>query len=347
MLLWDLMVDSPRCFITAILDVQLESFISASLRRQGFIVDYRGISAELLSQYLLIEKESRQTLLIADDFHKELKKLLPRIPDNIEVIQIQVIPQSDFDVAELIRPLTTEVRAVTSPLMSSTQLLGIASIGSRVGTSTIALNIAKESALQGIKTLIVDANHRSPFLVEHFNIFGLNRGAHQLGDCITLLELQEGIEIENWIEEFNRYEFVILDVGEIIDVSDLLSGRRKGDLALRWLAQQASELIIVSEEEVIKKSYALQRWKLLCATAMRPSLTFILNTVIASGRGERERKIRFFQEALNTAITLVSRDERSLATMRSQRSTLADSSPKSRTRNEIADFCRSRHWWSR
>ena len=233
------MADKGRIFITAIFDTQVESFISASLQRQGFTVLYRGISASLLVQYLQTESENERTLLISEDFLAAVRNILPRIPDNIQVITIHRDPLSDFEVAEMIRPIAKEVRATSTPLKSTTRLIGVTSIGSRVGASTVALNIARESALRGIDTLLVDSHYRSPFLADHFNIFGLNRGVHQLHERISILELQERIEIDDWISEFNRFELVIFDAGEIYDLRSVFTGRRKGDQSLRWIAQQA------------------------------------------------------------------------------------------------------------
>lgn len=338
------MADKKRIFITAIFDVQVESFISASLQRQGFIVEYRGLSAELLYQYLQIENDNERTLLISEEFLSAVGALLSRFPESIHIITVDREPQSDFEVAELIRPLMGDVRIASTPLKSSTRLVGVASIGSRVGASTLALNIAQESALEGINTLLVDAHHQSPFLADHFNIFGLNRGVHPLHERISLFELQEQIGIDHWIPEFNRYELVILDVGEILDLSNVLTGRRKGDQPLRWIAQQASELIVVSDEEVMQKAYALQSWNEIRGTAMRPSLTFILNGVSATSKGERAKKSRQFQDLLRSEVTLISRDNKSLASDRGQASTLVEMHPKSRIRNEIVEFSRMRNW---
>lgn len=338
------MADKGRIFITAIFDTQVESFISASLQRQGFTVLYRGISAGLLVQYLQIENENERTLLISQDFLAAVRNILPRIPDNIQVITIHRDPLSDFEVAEMIRPIAKEVKATSTPLKNTTRLIGVTSIGSRVGASTVALNIARESALQGIDTLLVDSHYRSPFLADHFNIFGLNRGVHQLHERISILELQERIEIDDWISEFNRFELVIFDAGEICDLRSVLTGRRKGDQSLRWIAKQASELIVVSDEEVIQKAHPLQGWNEIRATPMKPALTFILNAVNISSRGEQARKNRIFHDLLRAEVTLISRDNKSFASMRSQGSTLAETSPKSRSRQEIVEFCRGRNW---
>lgn len=341
------MADVTTNFITAVSDSACEGFISASLQRQGYRLLYRALSPRLLAQFLEASEEEKSIIVMSPEFFTESKEYVAGFPTSAEIVIVQSAPTTDFEVAQLIRPTPSQVAHIGIALGEGTHAVGVGSIGSRVGASTLALNIGYELSLKGVNTLVVDANPRSHFLMEHCGIFGLNRGVHRFSDSLSLLEISSPHSVEEWIGDFNNFEIVIVDVGELFDFHDALVGRRKGDGSLRWIAHHGDDLIIVSDEEVIQRAEAIEQWRKLQSTAMNPFISLLLNNVGGTGRGERQRKLEALEKLLNTKITCIDRDNRSILTMKSQRSALGLTAPKSRIRHQMMEYAMKGRWLRR
>jgi hypothetical protein len=340
------MNENSRSYITAIGDSNCEGFISGSLHRQGREVIYRALSPTHLLQFLqegTAEELAKITIVMSSDFFHLWQGINAGFHLDIEIVMLQSRPTTDFEVMQLLLPAPTVEIKRSPSLGDRTQAIGIGSIGSRVGTSTFALNFGQELALTGISTLVVDANPRSHFLTEHFGIFGLNRGVHRFSNNLSLLEVGSSHEIESWISEFTHFDFVIVDLGEIHDFQDTLLGRRKGDGVLRWIAHHGKEIIVISDEEIIQRSEAIEKWRRLLSTAMNPRTSLMINNIGSAGRAERARRNLDMEKLLSSKIDYFPRDNRSIAAMKSQRSTLAISAPKSRLRHEIMEYALKGH----
>lgn len=339
------MNNSQRTFITAIKEIDKESFIASSLLRQGFIINHRAISPESLVNYCAENFAEEITILASENFldPHQLVELSASINGKIEILRD--IPTNDIELAELLRPTLSVSPIPLKPLPAHLQVIAIASLGCFVGASTIAINIAQELSLNGMRTLFLDANFRNCFASEHFGVFGLNRGIQPVHGGLSLFEISSDDWHTRISEYFSQFDRLVIDIGALFKVESSLSGRRMEDLLLQWVCRNAVELLIITDEERLWRSEGLHLYKQIESSTVRPELSLIINQTPPLARRDREKRSASVADKYARSAESISRDVKAFATMRQQSATLATASPKSRARNEILDICKRRNWW--
>jgi Mrp family chromosome partitioning ATPase len=335
---------ATRFFITAIADIEVESFLTASLQRLGHHVVYRALSCGDLLRNLKEAGDISVTVIISKDF-AAIEELLQVVDSQrISFIPLLEIPHSDFDVSELIRPIADSNNSSSGTLKLDNHIIGVASLGTRVGASTLALNIAQEIANSGKETLLIDGNIASRFLRSHFDIFGLNRELINLDTNFNLFELETMSAFEKFLPEVSRSDYLVIDIGDIHRFEERLAGRRKSDAAFNLMAHHGSELLVVTDEERIAQSEVQELFGRFKKTSLRPKISYILNQSTAINRRAKERQSALISTNFSAHCQIFNRDIRGVSKMVSQKSTLAKACPQSRLRHEILQFCKGRNW---
>lgn len=337
------MVELIRCAITAIADSRTESFVAASLVRQGWDVIFRALSYPDLKRYLDQIDHLNVPVFLSPDLKGIASKPERKIPREI---LISGRPESDFEIAELLRERENPVENVQSTIPSHLKVIAMASIGRGVGTSTLAINLAQEIALHGARTLLIDSHPRSPYLSSHTSLFGLTRGVVDSQFKVALLETPSPREaMREKLFDAEEFEYLIVDCGEIYQPSEMVHGRRHEDAAFEWACVHGVELIVVRNESDGKAQMSRERLEEIGRIAIKPHISHLINNCEPS-----QKKMLFSKRGELSALSLAStsiftKDVRSVTAMERDRSTLAQTAPKSQLRHELLDFAASRNWW--
>lgn len=336
------MVEQNRCAITAIADSRTESFVAASLVRQGWDVIFRALSYPDLKRYLAQSDHENVPVFLSPDLKGITSHSERKIPREI---LINSRPESDFEIAELLREREKPLEKVRSSLPSHVKVIALASIGRGVGTSTVAINLAQEVALHGARTLLIDSHPRSPYLSAHTTLFGLTRGVLASPFKVALLETPSPLNaMREKLFDAGEFEYLIVDCGEIYQPSEMVHGRRHEDAALEWACQHGVELIVVRTESDAKAQLNRERLEEMGRIALKPHVSHLIN------KCEPSQKKLFSKNGEATALSSAStsiftKDVRSVTAMERDRSTLAQAAPKSQLRHELLNFAASRNWW--
>lgn len=329
------MGEQGKCAITAIADSRTESFVAASLVRQGWEVIFRALSYQDLKFYLDQDDCGEVPVFLSPD----LRGIAPQSERSIRrEILISTRPKSDFEIAELLRERDLPAQRVRPNLPPHIKVIGFASIGRGVGTSTLALNLAQELTLHGAKALLIDAHPRSPYLSHHTGLFGLTRGVLISAFHVALLETPSpATALQEKLFEIGEFEYLIVDCGEIYRANEMVSGRRYEEAAFEWLSMHGSELIVVREELEAKRAINQERLDELGRLAIKPQISHLIN------KCDPAQKKRLTSQ--HETASIFTRDTRSILSMERERSTLAQCAPKSQLRHDLIDFATARNWW--
>lgn len=337
------MGEDVRSAITAIADSRTESFVAASLVRQGWDVIFRALSYPDLINYLSHGDFSDIPVFLSPDLKGIAQQSERAI---VREILIKERPMSDFEVAELLREREVPATYTPSPLPPHVKVIGVASIGRGVGTSTIALNLAQELLLHGAKTLLIDCHLRNPYLSSHTGLFGLTRGIVIAPFQLPLLEVASPRRaLEERIFEDGDFEYLILDCGEIYQPSQMVHGRRNEDAAFEWLSLYGRELIILREESEMREQNNQMLLQEIERLAIKPRISHIINKCDPAQKKKFQATTGISRSHISETVNLFSLDTRSLSAMGRERSTLAHVAPKSQLRHDLLAFAAARNWW--
>ncbi|MFM1951877.1 MAG: hypothetical protein RJA33_671 [Actinomycetota bacterium] len=337
------MSEQNRCAITAIADSRTESFVAASLVRQGWDVIFRALSYPDLKRFLAEGNHSSAPVFLSPDLKGIVSKSERMIAKEI---LISTRPENDFEIAELLRERESPVGKVQSNLPSHVKVIAFASIGRGVGTSTLAINLAQEVALHGARTLLIDSHPRSPYLSSHTSLFGLTRGVLASPFKVSLLESASPQHaIQEKLFDSGEFEYLVIDCGEIYRPSEMVHGARREDAAFEWASLHGCELIVVRDESDAKAQMNRERLEEIGRIAIKPHISLLINKCEPSQRKKFSSKSAIAAAPLSPSTSIFSKDTRSVIAMERERSTLAQAAPKSQLRHELLDFAASRNWW--
>lgn len=337
------MDDSKRLAITAIRDVQAESFIAASLERQGWQVIFRALAERELTVFLNSLNGEEITLFVTSDFLLDRPSIEKIQKLTLHLINIHDVPTNDHDFSEIIRG-TSHIVGQDWSKLPDIPILSFTSFGRSVGTSTIALNVAAELAGRGSRVLLIDAHARNPFLSQYLRTFGVNREIipTPLGFSIFEASSAEGFAL--FEKEIAHYEILVVDIGEVWQPEKTISGSRAEDYSFTWVAHHATEIISITSAEGLVLTDTRRSLVEFERLAIKPKISHIINSHRETSPKERSKRIAECARVLEYCPTFLPRDERALTRAKAAYSTLAQSAPKSALRSEIARYCRDSNW---
>ena len=334
------MTDPAKRAITAIGDSALESSTASALIRLGWNVLYRALSFSELESYLEKSENFETVLFYAPDI-----KGFGRLPSKMRAIDVSSYPESDYVLAELIESREESVSTSIFKAIKGIPILGVGSFGRYGGASTIALNLAQESAIKGARTLLIDSHFRNPFAADHFALYGLNRKVVEVSENLSIIEATNLVEISSLELSADSFDFIVVECGDIFQPAESINGRRSADSGFSWIAHNADELLVIVGENTFQSRTSGNPFALLESVAMKPSLTYICNKSSQINRGSKQRLALQIEGATRRPVTLFPIDTRGLLTAVQDRSTLAHSAAKSPLRREIIALCDNRRWW--
>jgi len=337
-------MDKPdRYAITAISDAQDEGFIAASLERQGWQVLYRALTDSQLTNFLDTLDAEQVTIFTTPDFAPGASNFFRNLKPSINEIRLSAIPSNDHDFSEIIRGSANE-ETLTWSTLPTIPIVTFSSFGRRVGTSTIALNIASELAIQGSRVLLIDAHVRSSFLSPYLQIFGVNREVIRSPFGFSIFEAHSAETFATLEGDIDQYEILLLDIGEVWQPARAISGNRSEDYPFIWAAHFSTDMITVSSAEGRAISEVRNSLKGLEELAIKPKISHLINNAQNYSAKERTTQQKIVAGELHCRSTFLPRDDRATSRAKAASSTLAESAPKSALRAEIARYCRDSNW---
>jgi hypothetical protein len=338
-------MDSPhRLAITAIGEVEGESFIAASLARQGWQVIYRALSEKELLIFLDSLNNEEVTLFSTSNFFASRTSTVTAHKNILREIELREVPRNDHDFSKIIRGTSVTIKRDWATL-PAIPILAFTSFGRSVGTSTIALNVSAEIAGKGKKVLLVDAHKRSPFLSRYLRTFGVNREVIRSPLGFSIFEADSAESFAIIEEEIADYEILVIDIGEVWQPAHAISGLRAEDYAFNWSAHFASEIISISTEQSLSMTEIRKSLDEFERLAIKPRISHLFNFHQERTPKERAHRLIGIERELGHRSAFLPRDDRALSRAKAAYSTLAQSAPKSALRGEITRYCRDSNWW--
>jgi Flp pilus assembly CpaE family ATPase len=200
-----------------------------------------------------------------------------------------------------------------------------------------------ELSVIGEETLLIDGDVRSPSIAPLL-------GLHRLGSDETSREVAENFKVfeftqlkmsrfTNLLERaFNDFDFVVIDLGSIEELSDSLTDRRWSATLIHWACENADEIVFVGKSDPL----ALHRFEVLVRSLSKVKisarLSFLLN-MQSAGRKRSTPDAHFLEACAPlhpVRIVSVPRDPSTVTKAEVDRATLIEVSEKSRLRRAIS-----------
>lgn len=332
------MAEAEKLVITAIRDMKQEGFIAASLKRSGWSVIYRATSPIALKEKLL--EFPTALLLLSDDFgaidgaHQgRVIHLRGRAHPLIATSTLD--PQSDFELAEIIRSQDTDQK-VKHISATTAKVFAVSALHGRTGATTIAITLAEQLAQLGQPVLLVDANRIYPRLAEHFQIHNIRGEVRETRYGFSILEATQVKDLDSLAHQADHFSQIVVDLGAIRLARS--GGQRVEDLVREWCRNSGAVSIFTARHDP-RSSEELRDQ--LQAEASSPSAidktTFLATSKMLSRR-ERGKLLKECNESYPTHVEILSRDLRSIEKMEMSHSTLNFSAPQSPIVADIARY---------
>jgi MinD-like ATPase involved in chromosome partitioning or flagellar assembly len=302
--------------ITAISNSEQESFVAGTLFTQGWSVIHRAVDFESLHEFASSNPEQASSALLLyspdlNDFDSDSFETLslnfrqiigfassnsPRSVDD----GLHEIPSTAPQLATFIRGYVRSplIRKLTPLIQSNNRarVIAISSAGSCTGASTMAINLAYELSLKEKRVLLIDANLSEPNIAIYLDQRNLiDEELWRLSSpCMYIKELtRERIaEFDSVIERAHSdFDFIIIDIGTIHDLSSQLSDRRADSLVITWAGDHADELWIIARPDRIGQMRFKKITSILNRTSIISSITFVLNMRTHGRKGQEEEKV--------------------------------------------------------
>jgi Mrp family chromosome partitioning ATPase len=301
--------------VTAISNSDQESFIASTLFTQGWSVIHRAVDFESLVDFTETHQEQVSTALLLyspdlNDFNApKFETLSLNFRQIIGFATSTIDPKTEsllHEIPATATQLATFIRGyVRSPLIRKltpltqsqkrARVVAISSAGSCTGASTVAINLAYELSAKEKKVLLIDANLADPNIAVYLDQRNLiDEELWRLSSpffYIKELTRHRIVEFDSFIEKANsEFDFIILDIGTIHDLSTQLSDRRADSVVITWASDHADDLLIITRPDRIGQFRFKKITSILNRTSVFCSITFVLNMRSNGRKGQEEEK---------------------------------------------------------
>ncbi len=323
--------------VTAIVDASIEDKIVATLISDGFVLGIRCYSVEQLLNYLASKTtEHRQLIVTDDEFGLTSRECATLVTEQRSHLKIAShISLSSEELKSRAREALRRSEGVTSTNFKcrvSRNFLGVTGSSGSPGISTVALNVASElSAIRNVHLIDVD-----PYRRDIHQRLGL-----QSSDNVKLAP-QFAIRSINFISDLKSEDMDtdiirIFDIGEVPQVSDLLTDRRKVGREFCEMLQYCGQILYVAQSENSSISELEHFRSLMDENFPQTTVSFVLNK---SGNSNRHGALqKSFNSRLGGIHTFsLPREYSVLDRAQSQYSTLMEVAPRSGLRRAIKEI---------
>lgn len=318
--------------ITAIRDIALENMVAESLHRVGWELIYRATSNEELERVLRSHPEA--ILIGAEDFLSRTARYERRIiwvtkttGEHELHSDLRNLTQNSAQHPTSIPPIATKVSVITT-------------VESGIGGSTVAINLAYESAQSGSKTLLLDFNTPNPFLSRFFEIQRINRTIAPTSFGFAIGEISDFSLCAVVAQEANLFDHVIIDLGRTPVAKEVISGQRLHESLVRWSLESVDNLYLLARGEEPSILQMKEKIKELKTLAVSDLMTSVFIAQSPQSTRERRHFLDSARSCLSGGLYLLTRDVRNLSRARIERVPVAAIAPKSVLAHEISQLHR-------
>ena len=344
--------------ITAIADPDFEGLVSSSLFSQGWNVLARALDMSSLEIELNKSEINQAILIYSSDLPGLSLDRLQRISkEGITLFGFadaagssQGLPDISprpSSTSELLAYIRGNIRSpkLRTPLIQSAPTLnaravGIGSAGHSTGNTTLALNLAQESALRGVKTLLIDANFQAPAISTLLDLRKVSEDSkwRDISENLSVSEVtQQKINgFNSWaLEAAIHFEAIYIDLGSLANFSSDLTDRRWASQIKIWVSNLAQDLVVTSSFDLLQQ----KRLKDLLQEIAQMSLVPRISLAMLGSSDLRKRESPNLSNASKMAHTWqIPYDARACSITIRERTTLAHVCPKSPLRKAILNI---------
>jgi hypothetical protein len=255
--------------ITAIADPEFEGLVSRALYSQGWNVVSRVMDFPELQRALSINSGKKILLLFSTDLPgsspAEIEKLaspstslfgfVDQSGNDRGFSNISVRPTSPENlilaILENIRSSGFRAPMIHASAKCKAKVVAVGGIGHGTANTTIAINLSQESALLGVKTLLIEANFQAPAISLLLDQRKLSSEPRWRDFCenLSIVELtQETIPDfeERIIAAGEKFDLIMIDLGSVAFLARELSDRRWSSVVKIWATRNANQFIFTT-----------------------------------------------------------------------------------------------------
>ena len=313
-----LRVDSSSCVpmdnlvtpavITAIADPDFEGVVSSALFSQGWNVIARTLDMNSLEIEIAKCDVSQVILIYSSDLPGiSLGRLQEITRSGVTLFGFTDAAGSAQDLpeisprptssAELLAYIRGNIRSprLRTPLLQpvanlKARIIGVGSASHSTGNTVLALNLAQESALLGMKTLLIDANFQAPAIATLLDL-------RKVSDENKWRDISENLSISEITQQkvagFNTlsidaaayFDLIYIDLGSLANLSSDLTDRRWASQVKIWVANLAQNIVITSTTDLLQQ----RRLKDLQQDLSKISITPNISLAVLSASDYRKR----------------------------------------------------------
>lgn len=332
------MASEEKFVITAIRDMSQEGFVAASLKRSGWQVIYRATSIIALREKLA--EYPNALLLTSDDFGEIGEKhqgasIQLRGRSHPLTTASALDPQSDFELAEMIRSQESITRSVHISATTA-KVIAISSIGARTGSTTLAITLAEEISRLSERVLLVEGNRIHPKIAHHFQVHRIRGEITQSQFGFSICEVTDIQGLNSLASEADNFDFIIVDLGPLALARN--GGQRVEDLLLTWSSNSRAKRLMVARDDAISKEEASRFLSTEASSHQFAGPTVFMAPSKVLSKRERMKLIEEQSEHFGVQVDIFSRDVRSIEKMENSHSTLRLSAPQSLIIGDVARY---------
>jgi hypothetical protein len=348
--------------ITAISDPEFEGLVSRALFSQGWNVVARVMDFSELHKEVTVNSGTKLLLIFSTDLPgiqaDEINKLAssgaslfgfadqsgddrgfsnifarPTTPENLTLI-----------ILENIRSSGVRTPMIHASAKCRAKVVAVGGIGHATANTTIAMNLAQESALLAVKTLLIEANFQAPAIAALLDLRKLSSEPRwrEFSENLSIMELtQETVsDFETRIVIAGEFfDQIIIDLGSIAFLAKELSDRRWGSAVKTWAVRNADNFVLTTISTFLGQKRCDEFMQSLSKISLAAEL-HLVNTHSSNKRGpelsaSRKSLIR------STAIWNLPWDQRSCQLAIEERTTLQQSAERGALRKEIAKMAQA------
>ena len=348
--------------ITAISDPEFEGLVSRALFSQGWNVIARVMDFSELQRAVSVNSGKNLLLIFSTDLPGsgavEIEKLAaPRVSlfgfadqsgDDRGFSNIFARPISPEEltliILENIRSSGVRTPMIHASAKCRAKVVAVGGIGHTTATTTIAINLAQESALLAVKTLLIDANFQAPAIAALLDLRKLSSETRwrDVSENLAAMELTQEtiVDFEQRIMAAGEtFDLIVIDLGSIAFLARELSDRRWSSAVKIWAVRNADQFIFTTNSTFL----AQKRWDEFVQSLTKISLSADIHLVNTHSSNKRAPEISASRKAsLKSAVLWnLPWDLRSCQLAIDERTTLVQSAERGALRKEIAKMAQA------
>ena len=348
--------------VTAIADPEFEALVSRALFSQGWNVVARVMDFSELQRALTVNSGKKLLLLFSTDLPGssagEMEKLAtpstslfcfadqsgndrgfsnvfarPTSPENLTLAILENVRSSGF-----------RAPMIHASAKCGARVVAVGGIGHGTANTTIAINLAQESALLGVKTLLIEANFQAPAIAALLDLRKLSSETRWRDYCenLSIMELtQETIADfeERIMTAGEKFDLIVFDLGSVAFLARELSDRRWSSAVKIWTTRNANQFIFTTNATFL----AQKRCDEFVQSLSNISISAEIHLVKTNSSNKREPEMSASKKApLRSAVQWnLPWDQRSCQLAVEDRTTLVQASERGALRKEIGKIAQA------